>query len=93
MIDVTKKQYATSFKFIEKHCQEHYPDSVDENRNLILPMNIKHLKGFLGDMGVERADKTIKAKSTVTGYCSVIKFYYRQNQIKIDDEHVAFFKD
>jgi hypothetical protein len=50
VVSTTQSQYAPTFKFISLYCSQHYPDAVDENGELILPMTQENLESFLGDM-------------------------------------------
>jgi len=92
VVNSTQAQYETTFKYIEAYCGHYYPDSVDSDGKLILPMVRIHLESFLGDMVAEREDKSCKAITTVTGYCTVIKHYYRKNSIPIDADLAEYFK-
>lgn len=93
VVDKTKAQYATTLQYITHYCAQHYPSAVDKDGVLILPMTMENLRNFLGDMGSERDDKTVKAISTVTGYCTVIKFYTKLKVLQLPPEQVSFFKD
>jgi len=94
VVDKTKAQYATTLQYIARYCAESqdYKSAVDQNGDLILPMTMANLRGFMGDMGAEREDKTVKSISTVTGYCTVIKYYTRK-KAPLSQEQVTFFKD
>lgn len=78
VVNSTRKQYASTFKYITKYCAESIPGSVDADGELILPMSTEHLKAFLGDMGAVREDKTIKSLSTLNNYINTIKHYYKE---------------
>jgi hypothetical protein len=56
-------------------------------------MSRENLENFLGDMAAARADGTVKAVATVDGYCSTLKYYYRQAGVDITGELKTFFKD
>ena len=92
VVSATQAQYATTFKFITKYCAENYPDSVDASGKLILPMTQDNLESFLGDMATDRGDGSVKATSTVTGYCTVIKYFYKQAKVRIDGDQADYFK-
>ena len=93
VVERTKGQYETTLKYITKYCSEHYPEAIDPEGNLILPMTQANLEGFLGDMAADRQDGSCKAFSTVTGYCTVLKFYYREAGVIISPELERFFKN
>lgn len=88
----TRTQYADCVKFITNYCSNHIPDAVDENGKLKLPMDLEHLKRFLGDMGAERSNKTIKAASTMDAYGIALKFIYKENGIAIPASTNIFLK-
>ena len=92
VVQSTSKQYASVFRFITTYCAEKYPDAVDDSGKLILPMNITLLKAFLGDMATDRSNGTVKATSTVTTYCTVLKHFYTEAGISINAELTDFFK-
>ena len=93
VISKTRTKYAQTFNYITEYCRMHYPDSVNEDGKLIIPMSHEHLSGFLGDMGADRPDGTIKAHTTITGYCTALKHYYKENRVLIDFETQEYFKD
>jgi len=92
VVKLTKDQYKKTFAFITSYCAERIEGSIDENGNLRIPMDQAHLETFLGDMSADRPDGSCKAISTLTGYCTVIKFYYHENGVEIDENLKRYFK-
>ena len=94
VVDTTHRQYAQTFKFITRYCADHLPGSVDANGELIIPMSMDNLKAFLGDMGAAKEDKSLKAISTVAGYITVIKHYYKERlgNARMSDEQQQYLK-
>ena len=93
VIDDTRAQYFRTYKFICAYCVEKLPDAVDEHEELRIPMQLTHVKTFLGDMSKDRADGSVKANSTVGGYVTVIKHYYKERKVMMDFETDAYLKN
>jgi len=92
VVEQTRKSYQRVFRYITNYFKEKAPIAVIGDE-LILPIADQHLKMFLGDMGADRSDGTVKAKSTMTMYVSVIKFYYRENGIRMSDHMQTYCED
>lgn len=92
VVSNTQQQYQTTFNFISNYCGEKYPESINEDGELIIPMKMEHIEAFLGDMSADRDDGSCKAKSTLTGYCTVIKYYYKKKHVPINEELKDYFK-
>eukprot|EP01031_Cornospumella_fuschlensis_P037496 gene37496-45536_t len=72
----TIKQYERTVGFITKKCSQSIPDALDENGALKAPMSKKHIKIFLGLMGKEKSDGSVKARASVEGYVNALKYYF-----------------
>lgn len=75
--DSTIKQYERTLVFIRKTCAQSIPDALNENGDFKAPMSKQHLKIFLGLMGAERSDGTVKAKASVESYVNALKYYFK----------------
>ena len=67
-------------------------DATDQEGNVIIPMQLEHLKLFYGRMATDRSDETVKSPSTLTGYSNAIKFLYIEKGLEIDKESYDFLK-
>jgi len=81
----TKVQYMSTIKFITNYCLKNISQAVSEGE-LILPIELNHLKILLGDMGADRIDGKVRSVSTVQGYISSLKYYYKEKSVKVSDE-------
>jgi hypothetical protein len=88
--DLTRKGYQSCFAYITKFCSKHIPEAVDVHGNLIIPMQHLHFKAFLGSMGTEREDGTVKSKSAIQKYISVIKFYCKEKDERLSEASLNF---
>jgi hypothetical protein len=89
----TRDNYARTYKLIARYCAEHFPSSVRPDGSLILPMASETIKSFLGEMAQSRPDGSVKAISTITGYINVIKFYYAESHIHLEEDIVDYLKE
>jgi hypothetical protein len=94
VVNKTRLHYEQTFKFITRYCNENIPGSCNEDGDLIIPINQEHLETFFGDMSADIDDSgKVKSHSTLTGYVTAIKHYYKENRIAIDFETNAYLKD
>jgi hypothetical protein len=71
VVNKTREQYERTLKFLAATCSNICPEAIcTENAEAILklPMEMDHIKLIFGHMSLDREDKSIKSKSTVTGY-------------------------
>jgi hypothetical protein len=74
----TRKLYERNLVYITSYCRSHIPDACSPNGELIIPMELQHLESFLGEMTADREDDSCKTPSTIGGYVSALKFYYKE---------------
>lgn len=77
----TRSNYEHCLVRIKKFFTASNIQALNENGNIILPMNLDHIKAFLGNLSKEFQDGTILAHSTVNTYICSIKYYYKENQM------------
>jgi hypothetical protein len=81
----TKKGYRGSVKYITAYCQTNIPNSTLDGE-LTLPMSKAVLMQFFTAMSRPRADGTVKAKASINGYISALKFHHEENNCRMTAE-------
>lgn len=103
IVNKTKQHYESNLAFIANSCVVICPEAIttplladnDEEVGppvIKYPIEMDHIKIIFGHMSAERPDKSIKSKSTVTGYISSIKYGYRKNGVALPEIQREWFK-
>lgn len=90
------QQYQSTFKFLSDCCAENFPDSVDENGVLIIPIKLNHIAVMLQE-GIAAADEPnggglLKASKKLSRYCSIIRHFYREKKVTISPDLLEYLK-
>lgn len=86
VVSDTKEQYRRSIVFISNFCKSAVPGSCTADGQLILPVDITCIKTFFGEMARPKANGSVRAISTITGYASALKFAYKEKGLVMSDE-------
>jgi hypothetical protein len=84
--DSTKRNYSFYINRLKLYLENHYPGRLNEENEIIIPIQTEVALGFMGHECVFSADdeeeivdennRKMKATSTVGGYRSAIKYLY-----------------
>lgn len=86
VVSKTKVKYGYLFNNITSFCRAHYRGSTHPNGDLVLPMSFNHLKAFFGDRFREREDGTLISFSHVNSYCSALKYFYKERNLRMAED-------
>lgn len=97
----TKDTYDGIIRYIESVCEEFIPGALTvnvendgiESKTLAIPMEFKYLKIFLGIMGAERKDGTLKAMKTIDSYINALKNLYKDKNQEFTKEDKKLLLD
>lgn len=79
----TKDQYITKIKSMVKWFKNNNPQCVNGDNQLILPLSQSSIMAYFGGL-VNK--KEMQAMSTMQGYKSALVWYYKQNNMVLNEE-------
>ncbi len=95
IVEGTRKGYERTLRFISGICEILCEKSIDEKTGLLqLPVELRTLILFLGEVAKDREDKSIRALSTITGYINAIKHAHTEASLKLSapvDDYLTKF--
>jgi hypothetical protein len=81
--DSTRGMYERKLKAFEKFLSKHYPEKVDAEKNIILPVEERTILAFLTSVAYHDPTTKLKPKasSTIGAYYSAVKFLYTEKNV------------